>query len=86
MKDKCKSNSCKSCNGCVVREQKRLDDKFLNKNIQFLGGNYPNESGRIFNIVYPCNDEGAIYGVRLDIQLDSGQKVRAYKTDNFIFV
>lgn len=60
-----------------------ITEKYLFKKVRFISGNFAGEKGTCVKVDGLCNDEGAMFGLRLDFELEDGRKVRAYKSEHF---
>lgn len=62
----------------------QLKKKYLNKNVEFIGGNFAGEKGKCIEVM---NNAKAIYGVLLIFKLlEDGSLVTADKSDHFVVV
>ena len=65
-------------NGTMTEKfQRRYDDLYLNKDVVLQN----KVKGRVYNVVYPCSDSGAVKRMRLDILTGDGEVARVYDTD-----
>jgi hypothetical protein len=62
---------------------KQLEDKFLNRDVKFISGNFKGLTGKCINVE---EKEDALYGTLLTFQLSNGDIGYAEKSEHFEFI
>ena len=64
-------------------KNKKPSDIFpKNTEIYFRSGNYIGLYGKVVNVEDNCKTPNSIYGFRIDIELENGKQVVAYKSEH----